>query len=131
MIFKSINRITAILALLCSVQSAHAAKYFVPTGGNNGLIGLDHVLIDGSSTVSGVLRATDNLLLHGGQVYVLQSAGPQLSPDQDSIFNSVDGKLIVPELNQGDMTVHNTTLLLTKSSPIQFTVVQLTTTVFE
>lgn len=131
MISKRIYRITAILALLCSVQAAHAAEYFVPAGGNPGLIGLDHVLIDGSSTVSGVLRATDNLLLHGGQVYVLQSAGPQLSPDQDSIFNSVDGKLIVPELIQGDMTVHNTTLLLTNSSPIQFTVIQLTTTVFE
>lgn len=132
MTYKCIKQVGAVIVLLCSVQSTHAAEYFAPTGGNPGLIGLGHVLIDGSSTVSGVLQATDNLLLHGGQVFQLQSAGPQLSPDQDAIFNSPDGKLIIPELIQGAMTIHNATLLLTNSTPpLQFTVIQLTTTVFE
>ena len=128
---KSIRQITVAVVLLFGTQSGYAAEYSVPTGGNPGLIMLDHVLIDGSSTISGVLKATDNLVLHGGQVYRIQSAGLPLSPDQDSIFNSPDGKLIIPELIQDGMTVHNATLLLTSSSPpLQFTVVHLTTEVF-
>ncbi|MGR9051247.1 MAG: hypothetical protein ACU84J_01225, partial [Gammaproteobacteria bacterium] len=122
---------TALIACLNCTSPAKAATYNQDTF----KIQLDHVAItnaDGSNgaPLSATLVALDDSSLHGGQIYRLSDFGADIG-DQDGLFTAIDGKVFIPNLVQDELTTYNVTLILTKSSPLEFTVIDLTTSVFE
>ncbi|MEJ2423885.1 MAG: hypothetical protein P8101_05400 [Candidatus Thiodiazotropha sp.] len=127
------NNKTILFILLCCMtltSFAQAASYNQDTFE----ITLDHVAvtnIDGSTgdPVGATLVAQDGSGIHGGQVYQLEYLDASVG-EQDALYTAVDGKVFIPNLIQDSLTTYNATLIVTRSTPMEFTVIDLTTSVY-
>lgn len=99
---------------LLACQYALAADYTSPSGSNTGVLTINHVLIDSSSTASATLIAVDSSRLHGGQIYTLDiSQIGAASGSQDGTYNSATQKLVAQNVSESTNLNHGVTLSLT------------------
>ncbi|MFI3135639.1 MAG: hypothetical protein QX197_02565 [Methylococcaceae bacterium] len=120
----------AIAHSVLMVSPVDAASYVAPNSPATATMVFNNVEVNATQHLAAFLSALDNLALHNGQVYQLMSSSEVVNPAivQDALYSEIDGKLYVPYLVQDGGTTYNATLLLTNSSPIQFTVINTITT---
>lgn len=121
----------AIAIILFQSYSAQAAKYTKTGKKHRGKIQIENARLlkrDGlSEYVSMILVAKDRKPLHEGQVYKLKDlrASDKMAPDGDySEFTEI---LFINFLVQGKTLRHQTTLRLIKEQPMEFEVIEKTT----
>ncbi|MFI3135393.1 MAG: collagen-like protein, partial [Methylococcaceae bacterium] len=106
-----------------SITDAYAADYNAITH----LIILNNVKISGNPNLSTTLTPTDGAGIHAGQVWSLSTGNA--TGAQDAQYTS-DGKLYIPNLVQDAFITYNASFLLTNVAPLEFTVLDITTTSF-
>ncbi len=115
--------------------SALAAKYTKAGKKYKGKIQIENARLlkrDGlSEYVSMTLEAKDRKPLHEGQVYTLKKlkASDKTAPDGD--YNELIEILFINFLIQGKTLRHQTTLRLVKEQPMEFEIVEKTTTTLQ
>ncbi|MCX7086893.1 MAG: DUF1566 domain-containing protein [Methylococcales bacterium] len=115
--------ITLMAIALMAITSAYAADYNAITH----LIILNNVQISGNPNLSATLTPSDGAGIHAGQVWSLSTSNA--TGAQDAQYTS-DGKLYLPNLVQDAFITYNASLLLTNVVPLEFTVLDITTTSF-
>lgn len=117
----------SICCVLCiGVQASFAATY----NSSNESLEFDNVRIAGSNNISATLTATDDTIIHAGQVYKLNlgELGPS-SGIQDAIYNSFTQQIVSQNVIQTTALIHDITLLLTRLNLVtnvaEFTITEL------